>query len=370
MRIGYRGFADDADIVVTPPSRVSYGLPVAARQLTTVARSVRLRRVAQRSGKALTLSWDALPEKELALLTFLPPDEVHTLLSEGGRELEVVFGEPTRSLTRYLTHDGQLTYAVDLPVFQVNRFTLSEVTPNSPPSNRLLAVATDLTRAAHAWPPQQPTPAYTPVLPAAAEGLPPGVKYGEGLRFTFKVSDRDTSLRYYSVDKDGWFEAAPVAPVWADWYSPVQDNRLVQARLRRAFFYPDKAWSLGLLFWRDANLLSGPILQAAYRNNALFLFHQDDTLTLVYTTDTGLTYTHQVSLTGGYHYLWAQMSYGTLQVSWNGAAVGVPPLFGRPVSVEDGVTLGGGGVLVDDLVLVNSDQVGMDNIRTWLLGGA
>jgi hypothetical protein len=370
MRIGFRGFDDTADIVLTPPSRVSYGLSVSTRQLVTASRAIRLRRLADRSGKTLTLSWDALPEKELALLAYLPPDEVHVLRTESGRDLEVVFGEPTRSATKYLTWDGQMTYAVDLPVFQVNAFTVSEVTPVSPPSQRLLAVATDLTKAAHNWPPQQPTPAYTPVHPKAANGLPPGVKPGEGVRFTFKVYDLDTTLRYYSVDTDGWLVGQALTPNYADWYSAVQDGRLAVSQLQRAAFYPDQAWSFGMLLWRDGNLASGDILRAAYQNHGLFVYHIDNALYLTYRTANGVTYAWQGTLSGGYQYLYAQMSYGTLVVGLDGDEYTLVPTTTAAGTLSDGTWLGGGGVYVDDLVLVNSDVVSMPLIRDWLFGGA
>jgi hypothetical protein len=370
MRIGFRGFVNDADIIITPPSRVTYNLFTSTRQVVTASRAIRLRRIADSNGKTLMLSWDSLPENELALLAFLASDEVHILYTDSGRALEVVFGEPTRNITRYLTWDGQVTYAVELPVFQVNMFTVSEVTSVSPPSERLLAIPTDLNTASHNWPPQQATPAYTPIHPSTSNGLPPGITFNSGNRFTFKVYALSNILRYYSVDGSQWFNAPGVTPLYKDWYSPVQNNRIAVGELQRNFFVLDNyGWSFGALLCRDISLADGTILRSVSDNNGLSVYHIGDVIYLTYQTANGLIYSWSRTLPSGYHYLYAQMNFGTLTVGFNTIEEVLTPSITSPSLLNNGTWIGGGGVFIDDLILVNNGWINMSAVRTWLLGG-
>lgn len=369
MRIGFIGFTTDADLLVTPPTSIKYRLPAANRVINTAARSWQFHRLTQQSSLEIQMTWKDIPESELAALAYIPADEIHTLITDTGREYNVILNEPTRSPQPIYTADGQWVYSASLVAYVVNEYAMGEVSSDTPPTVRLLAITNDINAAQRNYPPAQPTAAYTPIVPAAANGLPPGVKYGEGMRWTFLTSDTSGNwLRYYSTDADGWFECAATTPLYKDWYSPVNNNRLVASVLQRAWFYPDDAWSLGMLVWIDRSYSDGDILLAYSQNRYLHIGHVGDTVYIDYIPQDGQHFAVSETLTGGYDYLWLQYSYGVFQVGFNGVVKTVSPISGQVLTAEEGVQIGGGGVFIDDLILVQSDQVDMESVRKWLLG--
>lgn len=367
MRVSFYGYDETADLVLTPPSDISYRVPVGQRQVTTVSRAYRLRRFASAQGLQIELSWDALPESELAALAVLPADEVHELVLESAT-YRGVFAEPERAMTPYLTWDAQPTYKATVTFYAVNEYALGEVEQVSPPSKRVLAATTYLTQATRNYPPAQPSPAYTPVVPTAWHGLPPGVSHLEGFRWTFAEADTTTgSLRFFDESSESWLEVTGTQQ-YRDWFSVLSGNVTGRAQLRRGWFDLDSMWSLGMLLYRDRTLGNGHLLEVWTNGRYLYLHNNGDTLNVQYVLPGNVGYTASFTLTGGYDYLWLQYDDGTFRYGFNGATGTLPLIAAPSVVTEVKFLLGGGGVLVDDLVLVNGVQVDMEQVRRWLFG--
>lgn len=367
MRVSFYGYDDEADLVVTPPNEISYRVPSPAKSITTVARGYSLRRLPDVNGLQIELSWDAIPENELAALALIPADEIHELVMESATYLGI-FSEPTREMVPYLTWDGQPTYRARLTFFVVNQFALGVVQQVSPPTKRVLSNTTYLNQASRNYPPQQISPAYTPIVPQASMGLPPGVGHLEGYRWTFYEADTTTGvLRFFDESSEGWLGVSG-SQSYRDWYSVFQNGVTARATLQRAWFSPDDQWSIGMLLYRDRTLGNGPLLEVWDNGQYLYLHNVGDTLNIQYIRANGVAYTRSITLTGGYDYLWLQYSNGNFTLGFNGNISTLTPIANTPINTDVKFVLGGGGVLIDDLVLVNSDQVDMEAVRRWLLG--
>ena len=367
MRVSFYGYDDNADLVVSPPSEISYRIPGGVKSVVTPARGYRLRRLQDVHGLQIELAWDAMPENELASLALVPADEVHQLVLESAT-YSGIFSEPTREMQPYLTWDGQPTYRVRLTFYTVNEFALGEVAQVSPPTKRVLASTTYLNQAACNYPPQAISPAYTPIVPQAFRGLPPGVSHLEGYRWTFYEADAATGiLRFFDESSEGWLETQGTQR-YRDWYSVFSGQVTARATLKRVWFGVDDQWSIGLLLYRDRTLGNGPLLEAWDRGHYLYLYNLGDTLNIQYIRANGVGYTTSLTLTGGYDYLWLQYDDGVFRLGFNGTVSILSSIRSTPTFSDAKVVLGGGGVLVDDLVLVNSSQVAMELVRKWLLG--
>ncbi|QKE11343.1 hypothetical protein phiFa_74 [Thermus phage phiFa] len=367
MRISFSGYDETADLVLTPPDDISYRVPIGQRQVTTTSRSYRLRRLASATGLQIELSWDAIPENELAALALLPSDEVHELVLESAT-YQGVFSEPERAMTPYVTWDDQPTYRARVTFYTVNEYALGEVKQVSPLSRRVLGATTFLNQATRNYPPAEPSPAYTPIVPEAWNGLPPGVSHLEGFRWTFAEVDTTTGvLRFFDESSEDWLEVSGTQQ-YRDWFSVFSGNLTSRASLRRGWFNLDTMWSLGMLLYRDRTLGNGPLLEVWDNGNYLYLHNTGDTLNVQYILAGGTGYTESFTLTGGYDYLWLQYDDGTFRCGFNGVVKTVPAIAAPAIAAEVKFLLGGGGVLVDDLVLVNGVQVDMEQVRSWLLG--
>lgn len=365
MRISFYGYDETADVVLTPPSEIRYRIPSNAATVTTTKRRYRLRRLSQQTGLEIALSWTDIPEDELAILARIPADEIHEVILESA-SYPVILGEPQRSMRLLSDWRGTPVYQAALTLYVANEHALGEVISSTPPTQRVLAISRSLNQAARNYPPQEPTPAYTPIVPAAARGLPPGVGHLEGFRWTFLNADAGTYLRYFDESSEGWYQTLGT-PEYADWYSVRNGNRLAQADLHRVWFVPDDAWSLGMLLHWDAALADGPLLEV-WNDHYLYLFSVGRYLNVQYVHSSGVAYTDQLDLSGGYHYLGLSNGYGNVELWWDGTLRSLSPQPTNPIRSVPKHRLGGGSVRVDDLLLVNGVQVYLEQVRRWLLG--
>lgn len=374
MRIGYLGFTEDADVLIPPPSEVTYAPATQARQELVTSGLLELRGYATLASYTLQLRWKDIPERDLSLLAFIPPQETVTLIDQAGKERLVVFDEPTRAmLTGVSTRDGSPLYSASLNAHPVQfsplgasrllqadvrvrtgKVTVPDaITPRDPPA------------------PPAPTPTVSPIKARAVRGLPPTVEYGEGLRFTFDTfSDEVERGRYYSDDTDGYLELSYLAPqAYTGWYSHVRAGRNVEALLKRFPWQLDAAWTIGALLFIDAGLSAGTLLQGWGPEGVLSVSWEAGNLNLTLSQG-GVLYFHTLPLPAGtYAYLGLQYAYGNFRAGLGGAMNPVPPASTPPLSTaRTGLVLGGGPAYYDDLLIANSDNVDLAQVYAWLVG--
>lgn len=373
MRIGYLGFAEEADLLLPAPSEVTYLPASQVRQEVTTSGLRELRGYTSLAAYTLQLRWRDLPEEYVSLVASIPPNEVVSLIDEAGREWQVVFGEPTRTmLTGVSTREGKPLYSTGLIAFPVasNSVGASRVleTGGQVRSGRLIAPST-LTPRDPVLPPV-PSPAVSPVLARASRGLPPTVRPGEGVRFTFTTfSDEVERGRYYAEDGEGHLELTRLTgPQYQGLYSSVWNQRLVEARLRRFPWHLDAAWTIGALLFVDGGLFTGRVLWAEGKNSLLQVSWNAGILSV----DLALGTSHYRQAwsvpVGTYHYLGLQYSHGVLRAGLAGV-MEVVPMFPSYLieTASEGLTIGGGAVYLDDLLIARSDGVDLGQAYRWMV---
>lgn len=374
MRIGYLGFTEDADVLIPPPSEVTYAPVTQARQELVTSGLLELRGYTTLASYTLQLRWKDIPERDLSLLAFIPPQETVTLIDQAGKEWLVVFDEPTRAmLSGVSTRDGSPLYSASLNAYPVQVSPLGA----TPPLQADLRVRTGKVTVPDTLIPRDPpappapTPQASPIKARAVRGLPPTVEYGEGLRFTFDTfSDEVERGRYYSDDTDGYLELSYLAAqTYAGWYSHVHAGRSVEALLKRFPWKLDAAWTIGALLFIDADLAAGTLLQGWGPEGMLSVSWAAGTLSLTLTQG-GVLYLHTLPLPAGtYAYLGLQYAYGNFRAGLNGVVSPVPSASTPPVTTaRTGLVLGGGPAYYDDLLIANSDNVDLAQVYAWLVG--
>jgi hypothetical protein len=373
MRIGYLGFTEEADLLLPAPSEVTYLPASQVRQEVTTSGLRELRGYTHLAAYTLQLQWRDLPEEFVSLVASIPPDEVVTLLDEAGREWQVVFGEPTRTmLTGVSTRDGKPLYSTGLAAYPVisNSAGTSRVlgTGGQVRSGRLVAPETATPRDPVL--PPVPSPEVSPVLARASRGLPPTVRPGEGVRFTFTTfSDEVERGRYYAEDGEGYLELTRLTgPRYQGLYSSVANQRLVEARLRRFPWQLDAAWSVGVLLFVDSALTPGRVLWAEGKNALLQVTWDAGLLSLDLALGT-IHYRQTWAVPAGeYIYLGLQYSHGVLRAGLAGVLDTVPSFPSHLIETSsEGLVVGGGAVYLDDLLLARTDGVDLAQAYHWMV---
>lgn len=374
MRIGYIGFTEEADVLIPPPTEVTYVPSTQARREVVTSGLMELRGYTSLSAYAIQLRWKDIPERDLSLLAFIPSKEAVTLIDQARKEWLVVLEEPARSMLSGVSdRDGRPLYSASLTAYPV---VFSPLGPSRPMESAVQVRTGKVTVPDSLIPrdppaPPSPTPAASPIKARAVRGLPPTVAYGEGIRFTFDTySDEVERGRYYSEDTDGYLELDYLAnQSYAGWYSHVRLGVTVQARLKRFPWKVDSAWTIGVLLFVDPALSGGALLQG-YGPSAVLYAGWDAGKLAVRLTKGSTFYSATFDLPPGqYAYLGLQYAYGNFKAGLNGSLQSLVPVVVPPISTDrEGLFIGGGPAYFDDLLVVNSDNVDLAQVYAWLTG--
>lgn len=384
MRVGYEDFVlpEAVDILIPPPAAVRYEPVSQPRRELTTSGLAELRRYSSLEDIIIHLEWRDIPERDVSVLSLIPPSEILTWYAEDGQRRRVVINEPIRALlSGVITRDGQPLYSTSLELHPVTvsqrayrdnlkqATTLKTLGATKPPV--LLGRDEPL--------PAAPTPQDSPVRSRATGGLPPGVSVGDGSRFTFDgFQDSLLSARYFSVDADSRFELTEPAPQdYQGWYSSTGDGGQLKVGVLGGleFDISDLDWALGILLYRgETGTQQGSVLRAESGQWRLSLNHGfAPSLSLQGPTGRwwwgGSSYTAQTPgeyfrnliliMDNGNPSLHVDGQEETLNfVASGGQIQDVPPL----------VRLGGGYTFVDDLWLCRHGALDAVEIHDWMLG--